>query len=479
MHIVFYILDSLRPDHLSCYGYERETSPHIDALAQDGLLYEKCFTSTTWTRPVAASILTGTYPTVHRTRSRQEMFTTPLTRLPELLQAKGFKTAGFTTMGNLASDIGFARGFDEYFDLFRDPEILSKRESLDAAKEGLLSNQDEKIALPRADDIHQPLFQWLTANKQEHTFSFIWSIETHLPYKPPGDFRRFSVPDPAIKNEGAYSDIRNAAESDRQRLIALYDDGVLFNDHCIGRIVDFFRTQGLYDEAMFVITGDHGEAFYEHGTYGHGHIPYDELIHVPLVIKMPNQHYAGTRLTGLSELIDLYPTILEAAAVDMAKENIVQGRNLINLAEDVGQELHEAVFSETQSLEIHNSYRSIRNHQWKLVTIQGPKRTIKTYFNLVRHIYERRMAIDLFKHPVYFFKSYFRKPGGLLFNLVNDPGEQNNVIVDFPEIADQLKQELLEWSRVNEALADVVGGDPLTYEESELLEKHLRELGYK
>ena len=154
MHIIIYVLDALRADHLSCYGYHRNTTPNIDALVERGVLFENCFTATTWTRPVAASILAGVYPEVHKTRTRYDTFSTRLNTIAEVLTKGGYKCAGFSTMGNIASEIGFSRGFEQYFDLFRDPDILAKRKGLDPVDEGLLHTTDQKMALPIAEDIN-------------------------------------------------------------------------------------------------------------------------------------------------------------------------------------------------------------------------------------------------------------------------------------------------------------------------------------
>lgn len=263
VHIVLYILDSLRADHLGCYGYKRDTSINIDAIAHDGIVFEKCFASTTWTRPVAASILTGTYPAVHRTRSRYDMFSTNLTRLPEALSAVGFRTAAFTTMGNIASEIGFDRGFDRYFDLFREPSIVDKRRKIGAAEEGLVAPNSEEVALPWAEDVNDYAIPWISSNRDRNTFSFIWSVETHVPYVAPEQFRPFSNSSSVARGgEGEIDDVHNATSADRQRIKNLYDNVIFYNDYCIGQMVDSLRSLGLYDETLLIIAGDHGDAFF-------------------------------------------------------------------------------------------------------------------------------------------------------------------------------------------------------------------------
>ena len=219
MHIILYVLDA-------CYGYQRNTSPNIDFLSKNGVLFKHCSTSSTWTRPVAASLLSGTYPAIHQTRSRNDMFLTNLPRLPEALKLAGFKTAAFSTMGNIASEIGFDRGFDVFIDIFRDPAIIAKRRKLDAIKEGFIHNPDQEIALPRAEDVNDYLFPWIETHRDKNTFSFIWSIEPHVPYAAPSEFRRFSFATQKKINEGERDDIRGAGEKDRRRLLNLYDDEI-------------------------------------------------------------------------------------------------------------------------------------------------------------------------------------------------------------------------------------------------------------
>ena len=197
MHIILYILDALRADHLSCYGYQRETSPHVDALAREGVLFENCCTSTTWARPVAASILAGVYLDVHLTRSRSERFATSLTRLPQLLRRADFRAVAFSTMPNIASEIAFSEGFDQYRGPFRDPGVLAKRRAHKVVNKDLLKLlPDRVVARPYAEDMNDHLVPWLSENRDDNTFSLIWSTETHGPYGAPDGFRRYSTASP-------------------------------------------------------------------------------------------------------------------------------------------------------------------------------------------------------------------------------------------------------------------------------------------
>ncbi|MCB8950134.1 MAG: sulfatase [Ardenticatenaceae bacterium] len=479
MHIILYVLDALRADHLGCFGYEREITPNMDRLAREGVIFENCFTSTTWTRPVAASLLTGAYPAVHQTRSRDNMFSVNLKRLPEMLQASGFETAAFNTMGNIAGEIGFNRGFDHYFDLFREPKLIAKRQKLNAAKEGLLHTAESEIALPLAEDINDYLLPWLAERREQNTFSFIWSIETHEPYGAPEPFCRYSGP-VRRPGEGESDDIRSAGPEDRDRLRNLYDDGILYNDHCLGLLIDEIKQLGFYDDTLFIIVGDHGEAFYEHGFYTHGHPPYDELIHVPLIMKFPGGEFAGRRTPGLVELIDIVPTVTAVAHTQHPPETkqFLQGKNLLPLLQDDVAQVKPYTFSDTQSLSIHNQYLSVRSPEWKYIQIRKPKRDGQTLFKTVEHVLARGLLWDIVRRPRHFLRSYFRNSNEYLFNLQTDPSEQHNCLEEQPEVAQQLRQVLADWLAQNEQLAQQLVHEPLSYQESEALQKHLEKLGY-
>lgn len=480
MHIILYVLDALRADHLGCYGYERNTSPNIDSLAQQGVIFENSFTSTTWTRPVAASILTGAYPGVHRTKTRQDLFSTAMVRLPEILQRGGFKTAAFSTMGNIAGEIGFERGFDQYFNIFRDPAILEKRSRLGTNKEVLLHASEEEVALPWAEDINDFLFPWLTENRDESTFSFIWSIETHVPYTAPPAFRQFSDPSDERPNEGERDDVRNAGLADRQRIINLYDDVIAYNDHCLGELIDHLKMLDVFDDTMIIIIGDHGDGFYEHGFYTHGHAPYEELIHVPMVVKFPQDKHAGTRVQGLVELIDIFSTVAAAAQLDMSEAQFQQGRNLLPLIEGTKNDVREHAFSDTHILEVHNRYLSVRSKRWKYIRIERPARSGNAFLKTFQYIARQGMIFDILRSPRHFLNTYLDGGGNeRLYDLDQDPEEQNDLAQQRTDILVQMRDVLDDQLAQNERVAEVVGEHEAgNYNESELLQQHLKMLGY-
>jgi arylsulfatase A-like enzyme len=476
MHIILYVLDALRADHLGCYGYERKCSPCIDALAHNGVIFETCFSSSTWTRPVAASILTGTYPGVHLARLRHDMFSSDLPRLPQRLQADGFKTVGFSAMGNLSSEVGFGTGFDHYYDLFRDPAILERRSQFDAARAGLMHTSAEKVALPLAEDINDFLFPWLDTHLDVNTFKFVWSIDPHAPYAAPDEFRRFSS---SQSTPDEQFDVRSAGLEDRQRVIDLYDDEIFYNDHCIGQIVQYLEEKAIYEDTLFIVTGDHGDAFYEHGHYGHSHAPYEELIHVPLVIKFPGGQYAGRRVSSLVELVDIFPTILAVIGLPDAKSgDFSQGQNLLPLIEGTCNQVREYAFSDTQTLDVHNRYLSVRSQRWKYIQVRRPQRDTRTLTGAARYVLQSGLLRRILRSPRHFLRTYFGGSNEYLFDLDADPGEKNNLVAEHPDLVQRFKQVLADWEQRNAELAEQVSSLPYTYEESELLRDHLAQLGY-
>jgi arylsulfatase A-like enzyme len=485
MHIILYVLDALRADHLGCYGSQRDISPHIDEIALEGAVFENCFTSSTWTRPSAASILTGTYPAVHMTCTREDMFSTPIARLPEVLKNGGFKTAAFSTMGNLASEIGFERGFDIYHDLFRDPAILAKRQKRKTVRKELLDLLDSRsldIALPYAEDVHSFLFPWLEQNHAENTFSFIWSIETHEPYIAPSEFRRFSPLLPSRANEGWPEDTRTAGAVDRKRLVNLYDDEIYYNDYCLGQIVTHLKALDIYNDTLLIITSDHGEAFYEHNIYGHGYLPYDELIHVPMIMKFPNGHYAGQRITGLAELVDIFPTVTSTAGLtsDSGVSTWFQGHDLLPLMDDPSSQVRENTFSDTLSpfIDTDERYLSVRNLEWKYILLERSEKASRTFNNTIKRFLKGDAAFSFRSIRRYLRRNYFARPGEYLFDLKTDPDEKKNMAAERPVMISQFRKIVETQNGKNDTLAEQVGRLPKILEESETLRRHLEALGY-
>ena len=185
MIIILYVMDSLRSDFLSCYGYPKETSPHIDQLAREGVLFKNAFAQSTWTRPSGASLLTSTYPSVNGVLTVEDLLPAAIPTLPEQLKKHGFKTIAITSMGNVSPIYGFGRGFDQYIELYREERVIEKRKKIrvkSIGKDQYFGVKTEHVPIATSEDINEFLFPLIEENRENHLFFFIWSLDTHHPY---------------------------------------------------------------------------------------------------------------------------------------------------------------------------------------------------------------------------------------------------------------------------------------------------------
>ena len=261
----------------------------------------------------------------------------------------------------------------------------------------------------------------------------------------------------------------------------LYDDEIAYNDYCFGALVDHTRKLGVYNDTLFIIIGDHGEAFYEHGVYSHGHTPFEEVIHVPMVMKFPQNQYQGTRVKSLVTLVDIFPTVTGVGGVTIEEKTLsfLQGQNLIPLLTGELTQARAHVFSDTQILDVHNRYLSVRGDRWKYIRVQRPGKDKKqTLLRAVRHVLGKGLLWDVIRSPRHFLRNYFRTPGGYLFDLMSDPFEQHNLVTTQLDVTEEMQRLLNTWELENEKLASENRMTLQDYEESDVLQKHLEKLGY-
>jgi len=318
-NIILISIDTLRADHLGCYGYKRDTSPAIDALSRDSLLFRRFYSHSPSTLPSHMSMLTGLYPSRHGLLnlplggavSGQSLNpATPI--LADLLRETGYATAAFTGGAQMSGIFGYSRGFDSY------------QENRGA------------IAQDTAPVLYEKASTWVNRHQDHPFFLFLHTYQVHAPYLPPAEYaERFLEADAEWKQadlfkilterEGKYSRLNDAQ---RKNLIALYDAEIRYLDDAFIRpFLLRLKELDLYDRSLIVLTSDHGDEFGEHRGWEHGHSLYNELIHVPLIIKRPSLSGAGTVVDGVSRMIDLMPTILEEAGMDPGKLDI-DGRGL-------------------------------------------------------------------------------------------------------------------------------------------------------
>ena len=375
-HVLLVSIDTLRADHLSCYGYERETSPHLDALASRGARFERTFASTSWTLPSHLTMLTGLPVSGHgicddRLWSRVDSEGQPLpvtmhgTFLPEVLQEAGYRTGGFYTWKYLEPRFGFGPGFEVYerwgHTFYSHPEVAPEFDRLRAAgdTEGLKALAAAHPALFDATRQSSPetidrALEWIDATLAETPeaplFTFVHLFDVHDPYTPPAPYDTKFDPDYTGPIDGRNitspdSPVRPDMDPrDLEHLVALYDGGISWVDSEVGRLFAELEGRGLLDETLVMVVSDHGEEFFEHGGKTHRSSLYRESVHVPWIVAWPGQVPAGATIGGSSGLVDLAPTV--CGLLGLAAPDGATGRDLSAVLRGETSHESESILSE-------------------------------------------------------------------------------------------------------------------------------------
>ncbi|MBW2535539.1 MAG: sulfatase, partial [Deltaproteobacteria bacterium] len=318
--VVVVLIDTLRADRLASYNPEtRVRTDHLDRLAKEAVLFERCTTPENWTKPAIASLLSGLYPETHRTKGDRDTLPASVVMASEHFRELGFATAGFVANGYVSGKFGFEEGWGTWTNYVRE----GKRN--------------------RAQFVVDDAVAWLGRRPAgKPFFLYVHTIDPHVPYIPPKDYWREY--DPAPYN-GPVSPTQTAKlleqvktgkvklnERDKIRLEALYDGEITYHDDHLARLYEALDRAGLLDDTLLVVTSDHGEEFFEHGSVGHGHSLYEELLHVPLYVRLPGAAAGqGIRVPHEVSLTDVLPTACEVAGVECPDG--VEGRSLVPLLE--------------------------------------------------------------------------------------------------------------------------------------------------
>ncbi|HET6304872.1 MAG TPA: sulfatase [Myxococcota bacterium] len=326
--IILVSIDSLRPDHLGSYGYARDTSPTIDALGAAGARFTTATSTTSWTLPAHAALFTGLHDATHGLSSDGLRLAEEHLTLAEVLRGAGWRTAGFFGGPYLHPAFGLAQGFDFY------QSCMTRL--ADDVPEGELRAQALGGAETAHADVTGPRLleeaeRWLATLDEAPFFLFLHLWDVHYDYiPPPGYAERFDpdytgtltgagmLHDPALR---AGMDPRDLAH-----LVALYDGEIRYTDEVLGKVLDGLDRRGRLANALVVVTADHGEEFFEHGGKGHRRTLFEEVVRVPLVVRWPGRVEAGRVVEDPVRLVDVMPTLLALAGVELPVA--VQGRDL-------------------------------------------------------------------------------------------------------------------------------------------------------
>jgi arylsulfatase A-like enzyme len=399
--VILILIDTLRRDHLSGEGYPRPTSPALDELAARGARFRAFRSQSSYTKPSVASLLTSLYPSGHRIGHLRTVLADANVTLAEAFHAGGYRTAKFVSNPIIGPEFGFAQGTEVFhmrrthlipktklgYALFRlnseGREIAGFRELRDLLRsvERSLHRELQPGALElSASGIVQAFRDWRGSIQEAPYFAYLHFMEPHAPYVPPEDLaRKFADPgEPMSANyppsPGLFLPFQQASplpENERRGLVRAYDAEIAGIDRALG---EFFASlpEAELERTIVAVTSDHGEEFYEHAGWSHGHSLYEELLGVPLLIAGPGVRH-GLELDGAAEHIDVGPTLLELAGVEVPSAMI--GRSLAaSLRGDLELQGASSAGTETPrgqlaELVYGDAYwaRSLREDRWKLI----------------------------------------------------------------------------------------------------------------
>jgi len=361
-------VDTLRADHLGCYGYPRDTSPEIDAeLAGRGAVFEDVASTTSWTLPAHAALLTGLNDSVHGCTDTDRPLSPDRTTLAERFAASGYRTAGFFSGPYLHPAFGLGQGFQTYVDCTSysawNEEQTGEGRSIEGPELWRKANDD--VTNPR---VRERVGEWLDQAGDEPFFLFVHLWDVHFDFVPPAPYDTLFDPDYEGEFDGRnfFFDERVRPGMDRrdlEHLIALYDGEIAWTDHHVGELLDDLERLGIADDTIVALTADHGTGFFEHGQRAHRNGLFDELVRIPLVVRWPGEIREGTRIAGQVSLVDVAPTLLELAGLGVPED--VMGRSLASalwLGEDV-----EARVAVSELDTLGQSLSSFRTDEHKLI----------------------------------------------------------------------------------------------------------------
>ena len=373
-NIVLVSIDSLRPDHLGSYGYGKPTSPTIDRLASEGVRFASAVSTTSWTLPSHAALFTGLADSAHGLVDNGLRLAEQHVTLAEALGAAGYATAGFFGGPYLHPTFGLAQGFETYHSCMTGVGV--------DLSDGKIREQARAEHGPSHGDITGPrtreeVARWAdtraSGTDRRPFFLFLHLWDVHFDYLPPPRYAKLFDPDYRGTLDGR--DVmhdprihRGMSRRDLEHLEALYDGEIRFTDDILGEILAALDARGMLDDTVIVVTADHGEEFFEHGSRGHAQTLFDEVLRVPLIVHWRGTIAGGQVVETQVGLIDLMPTLLAIAGAP--PREAIMGRDLSPLLRA------EVIEEEPRLSELHLDYNglvALRTNESKLASLGGER----------------------------------------------------------------------------------------------------------
>lgn len=440
--IILYLIDTLRADRVGAYGNAAGLTPRMDAIARDGVVFEQAYAPAPWTLPSVVSLFTSQFATEHGVIEVNRRLSPSARPLGKRLVERGYRCAAFVSNSFSMAAVGSEHGYE--------PSRLMGKLPQFAAME-----------------------QWLASVKPPRLHLFVHTTEPHNPYEAdPEWIKRFGNVSPAQLAEvnAAMKQYReltrvdfmakrprgttdNTAEQDAAmaRLHALlptirtlYDAQVAFADRHVGEFIDLLKRRGIWDDCLFVLLADHGEELDDHGGWEHDHSLYEELMHVPLIVRFPKNEHAGLRVSEPVGLVDVMPTVLDVIGASGELDSC-RGYSLLEPIDGLGREGPRVLAVRANQRKYYRPYKE-RRGDFNIALRQG---VYKGIWNTQVHTFE-------------------------LYDLNNDPGERNDVAAQRKSVADPLQAFARQWLREQARDKGVAASAPMSRGE----EERLRQLGY-
>jgi arylsulfatase A-like enzyme len=439
-YIILLTVDTLRPDFIAAYGERDNYTPNMDQIARDGIVFENAYSASPWTLPSVASIMTGLPPSVHMTKTATSKLPDTLSTLAELLRKKGYKTAAIGNNQFLTPFYNISQGFDEYY-------FYPKARFGETIGMKILGFfvKDIKIDVTSAE-LTDLIIRWLRKDSLNPLFLWIHYFDPHMPYTAPQRFLPNVEPAhglglqfydlAGVRRGYFYPDQKQSAW-----IAELYAAEVRYVDDCIGSLVKQLKELGIYDQSLLVFSSDHGEEFWEHGGFEHGHTIYNEQIRIPLIIKLPNSSPAlNEQVQTPVSLLSLFPTILDYAGIDQRPVGADDESLRPFLSAAALDKSDMPIFSE--ALKYYEDQESVIMNRHKCIHY------------LAREIYE-------------------------LYDLESDPEEMHSLADSRPELINLAKEKLQSFHQHCDSIKAAYGiekGENLILDKSAI--ESLRSLGY-
>jgi arylsulfatase A-like enzyme len=434
-NVLLIVMDTTRADHLSCYGYPRKTTPHLDRFAQEGIVFEQATAAAPWTVPSHASLFTGLLPFQHRADWPHQRLDGHLMTLAELLREHGYQTAGFVNNSWIGRTLNFHQGFDYFVESWEGNQLVSRLALVGIARKckrmirkaaGFLERRDGA----NAARTNRQIRRWLdeARDPQRPFFLFVNYLEPHFPYEPPEPYRSRFV-QPAHRDAVQRLDVRDFVRLAppvrfdppiQAALTDLYDGEIAYLDMRVGELLEELTARRLLDHTVVIVTSDHGENLGDHMIFEHQFCIYETLVRVPLILRYPGRFPAGTRVTEPVSLVDVMPTLVKLLGLETPTAQAASpGRSWVGSALAVPPD--RAILTE---------------YLPPLPRLEDYRRHNQT---LDERYFTRRLK-SLRRGP---FKFIWASDGRHeLYDVSQDPGESRNLTQTSPDTARELEAEL-------------------------------------